>query len=92
MAVAVARRGEVEGGVAVEEAHRRHEEAGVLDGHHGPVLRAHEVGDAERVPEHDVGIDEVAVRRGPAGETVAALVLVRVLARGAALVSAPPVR
>ena len=43
---------------------------------------------AERVPDHHVGIDERAVGRGPAGEAVAALVLVRVVAGGAALVGA----
>jgi len=43
------------------EATRAQVEAAVGDRHHGPVLGAYEVGDAERVPEHDVGIDEVAV-------------------------------
>ncbi len=70
-------RGDVERGVAVEEPERREQEAGVLDRHHRPVLGPHEVGDTERVPEHDVGVDERPVGGRPAGQPVAALVLVR---------------
>src|SRR5437764_13714570 len=59
------RRWEVEGGVAVEEPRWHQREPAPLDGHHRPVLGAHDVGDAERVPEHDVGVDEWTVGGRP---------------------------
>ena len=63
-------------------------EAGVLDRHDRPVLGPHEVRDAERVPDDEVGVGERAVARGPARQAVVARVLVRVLARGPPLVAA----
>ena len=85
------RRRDVERRVAVEEADGREQESRVLHGHDRPVLGPDEVGDAERVPEHDVGVG----RRGRsadvhAREPVATCVLVGVLARGASFVA--PVR
>src|SRR4051812_43765004 len=55
------RRWHVQGGVAVEEADRLEHEAGVVDRHDRPVLRAGHVGEPEGVPEHDVLAVEVAV-------------------------------
>src|SRR3954471_22097739 len=54
--VAVRRRAArcVECGIAVEEADRLELEAGVVDGHDRPVLRAGEVGEAEGVPQDHV--------------------------------------
>src|SRR5579864_6894058 len=64
---AVGRGRHVERGVAVEEAERDQGEAGVLDGHDGPVLWPRDVGDAERVPQHDVGVDDRPVPSRPFG-------------------------
>ena len=61
------------------------QEARVLHRHDRPVLGPDEVRHAERVPEHDVGVGDRAVGGGPPRQTVTALVLVRVVARGAAL-------
>ena len=79
------RRRDVERGVAVEEPERDQHEPRVLDRHHRPVLGPGYVGDAEGVPEHDVALDDGAVRRGPVGEPVPAGVLVGVVARGTPL-------
>src|SRR5579872_330935 len=64
----VGRRRHVERGVAVEEAERDQREAGVLDGHDGPVLGPRDVRDPERVPQHDVGVDDRTVLRRPLGQ------------------------
>src|SRR4029077_4729456 len=61
----VPRRRHVESGVAVEEAEGDKREARVLDRHDRPVLRPRNVGDAEGVPQHDVGIGQGAVLLGP---------------------------
>ena len=81
-------RGDVERGVAVEEAERREQEARVLHRHDRPVLRPHEVRDPnvyQTTTSVSTSERSAAVQRGQA---VAARVLVRVLARGAALVGA----
>src|SRR3954469_14768827 len=72
---------DVERGVALEEADRLELEAGAVDGHDRPVLGTGHVGQAEGVPDHDVGPDEVAVGRDVLGEPRAALVLVDEVAR-----------
>src|SRR3954453_3479745 len=82
-AVAV-RRGDVEGWVLVEEADRLEGEAGVLDGHHRPVLRAGDMVDAERVPGDAVGVLDRAVAGRVRGQPLAAGRQVRV-ASGAGL-------
>ena len=64
VAVAGARR-HVERRVAVEEADRLEPERDGVDRHHRPLLRARDVVDAEHVPEHDVGVLDRAVLRGP---------------------------
>jgi hypothetical protein len=67
---------DVEGRVAVEEADRLESEAGVVDGHDGPVLGTGEVGETEGVPQDDVGTVEVAVGGGPGRQAGTAGVLV----------------
>src|SRR3984885_12988813 len=74
------RRREVDGRVPVEEAERLQREPGVLHRHDREVLRPAEVGHADRVPHHDVGVDDRPVGRGPPGQPVAARVLVREVA------------
>ena len=76
----------VERGIPVEEPEGEEVEPAVLDGRHGPVLRTGDVGDPERVPQHDVRPDQGAIGRGPAGQAVAAARLVGVVACGTALV------
>src|SRR3954451_20950451 len=75
-AVAAAGFGDVEHRVAVEETVRLERELGVVDRHDRPVLRAREVGQAERVPEDHVRVFQVAVRGGIFGQPVPAGVLV----------------
>src|SRR6185437_17019207 len=55
-AVAGGRRGQVDPGVTVEEAERLQGEPRVLARHDWEVLRPAEMGDAYRVPEHDIGV------------------------------------
>src|SRR3954466_12872401 len=74
----------VQGGVAVEEAHRLEHEAGAVDGHDRPVLRARHVGEPEGVPEDDVLAVQVAVGGGVGGQPGPAGVLVDEVARGVA--------
>ena len=50
-----------------------------MHGHDRPVFRTRIVGDAQRVPENDVGAGEGAVRGGPSREAVATLSLDDVL-------------
>src|SRR6478736_3344931 len=76
---------DVERGVAVEEADRLQGEAGVVDGHDRPVLRAREVRQPEGVPHDDVGAVDLAVGRGPGVDAGEARVLVDEPARGVAL-------
>ena len=52
---------DVESRVAIEKADRHQREPGVLDRHHGPVLRPWHVGYAERMPHDDVGVLGVPV-------------------------------
>ena len=86
----VRRRRDVERRVAVEEPDGLEREAGLAPGHDRPVLRAHEVRHADRVPEHDVLVLQRAVRapfRQPAraralvGVGAGREALVRVVAR-----------
>ena len=56
---------DVERGVAVEEADGLEPEGDGVHRHHRPVLRARDVVDAEDVPEHDVGVLDRAILRGP---------------------------
>ena len=65
-AAVAGRRGDVEGRVPVEEPDGHQAEAAVLHRHDRPVLGPGDVGDAERVPDHDVGVDDGAVGRRPA--------------------------
>ena len=65
--------------VGVEEAERPEGEADPLDRHHRPVLRPRDVVAAQRVPEHDVGVLDRPVGRGPLGQPGPAGMLVRVL-------------
>lgn len=44
--------------IAVEKADWNQSEGRLVHRHHGPVFRPRVVGDAECVPEHDVGADE----------------------------------
>ena len=65
------RRGHIERGVLVEEPHRDEREAGVLDGHDGPILGPWQMRHAEGVPEHDVLVGKITVRSGPHREPAA---------------------
>src|ERR1700722_10228081 len=76
----------IERGIAVEEAHRDEAEPGVLDRHDGPVFWPRDVGHPERVPEHDVGVDDWPVLGRPCRQAGTALVLVGVVPRGPALI------
>ena len=85
MAMGVARR-HVERRVAVEEADRLEPERDGVDRHHRPLLRARDVVDPEHVPEHDVGVLDRTVLRGPHGQAAVLLALDHELAAGPALV------
>jgi len=76
--VAVRRGRYVEGGVAVEETVGPELEPDAGDRHHRPVFRAHDVVSGEGVPEHQVGVFQRAVGRGPGRQAVPAGVLVGV--------------
>src|SRR5689334_10590957 len=76
----------VEGGVAVEETVGPELEPDPGDRHHRPVLRAHHMVSGEGVPEHQVGVLQRAVGRGPGGQAIPAWVLVGVLAGGEPLI------
>ena len=69
----------VEGGVAVEEAVWPQLEPDAGDRHHRPVLRAHHVASGERMPQHQVGVFQWAVGRGPGRQVIPARMLVRVI-------------
>src|SRR5207249_13950 len=71
---------QVEGGIAVEETVGPELEPDRGDRHHRPVLRPDHVVRGERVPEHQVGVLQRAVRRGPGRQAVPAGVLVGVVA------------
>src|SRR5262245_18196232 len=79
-------RGYVERWVAVEEAGGLEPERDGVHRHHGPFLGARDVVDAEDVPEHDVGVLDRAVRRGPLRQPAVALALEDELAARPALV------
>src|ERR1700729_2766905 len=70
-------RRQVDRRVPVEEAERLQREPGVLHRHDREVLRPAEVGHADRVPHHDVGVDHRPVGRGPPGQPAPARGLVR---------------
>src|SRR5258708_8376047 len=70
----------VERRVAVEEPERHQHEPGVLDRHHGPVFRTHEVRDSERIPNHEISVDDRPIVCGPARQAAVTALLVRVLA------------
>ena len=72
--------GQIEGGVAFEEAGRLQHEAGVLDRHHREILRTRNVQQANRVPKHYISIDKIALGPYPVGEARPPLVLVDVVA------------
>src|SRR3954470_12947358 len=63
-AVGTGVRGDVERGVAVEEAHGLEPETGVVDRHDRPVLGPRDVREAEGVPHDDVGALELPVCGG----------------------------
>ena len=75
----------VQSRVSVEETDRLQLEADVLHRHHGPVLQAHVVVGAERVPKDYIRILYRTIGFRPPGEPVSARVLVRVVTRGARL-------
>src|SRR5581483_10387415 len=85
-AMAVVRRGwHVEGGIAIEEADRDEAEAGVLHRHDRPILGARQVGHAEGVPHHDVGVDDLAILGRPFWQSGPADMLIGVVTGRAAL-------
>src|SRR5207244_3396316 len=75
----------VVGRVLREKAVWLEHETDVRGWHHGIVLRPWKVRVAEGVPQHDVCVDQRPVLFGPARQTVAALALVRIVARSVAL-------
>src|SRR6266487_1134652 len=72
LVVAVLGGRQVEGGIAVEETVGPELESDAGDRHHRPVLGAHHVVSGERVPEHQVGVLQPAVGRGPGRQAVPA--------------------
>src|SRR5208283_829838 len=72
----VGRGRDVQGGVAVEETGRLEHEAAAGDRHDGPVLRARNMGGAERVPQHDVGAVDALVTGDEGGKAGSPGVLV----------------
>src|ERR1700691_5955076 len=84
--MAVGARGRhVERRVAVYEAEGDQREPGVLDRHDRPVLGPGDVRDAERMPQHDVGVDDRTILRRPGRQPGAPCVLVGVVPRGTTL-------
>ena len=73
-------RRKIERGVGVEESVGPEQEADRGDRHHRPVLDARDVRLAEGVPDDQVGRGDVAVGLRPAGQAVAAGVLVGIVA------------
>ena len=86
LVVAVLRGRQVEGGIAVEETVGPELESDAGDRHHRPVLGAHHMVSGERVPEHQIGVLQRAVGRGPGRQAVPAGMLVGVVARREPLV------
>src|SRR5882757_2581738 len=80
--VAVRRRTgwDVESWVAVEEPDGFESEADVVDRHDRPVLRPRGVRRPERVPQDDIGVDQVAILFGPHREPHRARVQIRIVA------------
>src|SRR5262249_60804005 len=72
--------GYVESGVPREEASRHESEARAMDGHHWPVLWPRDVGNAHRVPENHIAVDERAVRLDPPRQPIASTSLIHELA------------
>ena len=58
---------DVQGRIAVEDSERLEPERDGVDRHDRPVLRPRDVVNAERVPQHHVGVVDGAVLRRPAG-------------------------
>ena len=78
----MARWGEIEGGIAVEETERLQREAHVLDGHHREVLGRQKWVVPTVCQTTMAGVGDRPVRGGPGGQAVAAGALVRELAGG----------
>src|SRR5215831_18278083 len=72
--------GYVESRVSREEAVRHEPEARAMDGHHWPVLWPRDVGNAHRVPENHIAVDERAVRLDPPRQPIASTSLIHELA------------
>src|SRR5215831_12833155 len=72
--------GDVESRVPREEASRHESEARTMDGHHWPVLWPRDVGNAHRVPENHIAVDERAVRLDPPRQPIASTSLIHELA------------
>src|SRR5215469_6916784 len=72
--------GYVESRVPREEAGRHEPEARAMDGHHRPVLWPRDVGNAHRVPENHIAVDERAVRLDPPRQPIASRSLIHELA------------
>src|SRR5262249_29773821 len=72
--------GYVESRVSREEAVRHEPEARAMDGHHWPVLWSRDVGNAHRVPENHIAVDERAVRLDPPRQPIASTSLIHELA------------
>src|SRR5262249_48664974 len=72
--------GDVESRVPREEAIRHESEARAMDGHHWPVLWPRDVGNAHRVPENHIAVDERAVRLDPPRQPIASTSLIHELA------------
>ena len=62
-------RGQIDGGVSLEEPVGFERETSVLHGHHREILRPRYVNDAERMPQHEVALGNVPVVFDKLGQT-----------------------
>ncbi len=73
---------QVAGGIAGEEAHRLQREAGIFHRHHRKILGLADMGMAEGVPDHDVGVVDAAVLLDVARQAVVAGMHIGIVAAG----------